>query len=68
MSYDGIAYSQIWTFSYNLEGEVNEIHNFGRGPQTKRNLIGDSGTCIKTYFSKWIPVIKWDLIHNILHR
>ena len=41
---DGIAFTQIWTFSYNLEWEVNEIHNFGRGPQTKRNLMEDDGT------------------------
>ena len=45
MPYDGIAFSQISTFSYNLEWEVNEIHNFGRVPQTKRNLMEDDGTC-----------------------
>ena len=45
MPYDGIAYSQIWTFSYNLEWEVNEVHNFGQGPQAKQNLSQDDGTC-----------------------
>ena len=45
MPYDGIAYNQIWIFSYNLEWEVNEIRNCRRDPQVKRSLLQDDGTC-----------------------
>lgn len=44
MLYDGITYSHIWTFSSNLKWKLNEIHNFGWGSQTERNLLEDDHT------------------------